>query len=65
MPVPGRATTLGRRARDGSNGVVDEPDDKNAEVSAAVLDVVASELERCSALADELARLLLPARLFS
>lgn len=65
MPVPGRATALGRRARDRSNGLVDEPDDKNAEVSAAVLDVVAPELERCSALADELARLLLPARLFS
>jgi hypothetical protein len=43
---------------------VDEPDEKNAEVRAAVLDVVAPELERCSALADELAHLLLPARLF-
>ena len=44
---------------------MDEPDEKNAQVRAAVLDAVAPELERCSALADKLAHLLLPARLFS
>jgi hypothetical protein len=44
---------------------VDEQQDANAEVNASVMDVVGPELARCSALADELARLLLPARLFS
>jgi hypothetical protein len=44
---------------------VDEEQDANAEVSASVMDVVGPELARCSALADELAHLLLPARLFS
>jgi hypothetical protein len=36
---------------------VDEPDD--------IMDIVGPELERCSALADRLARLLLPEGLFS
>jgi hypothetical protein len=44
---------------------VDEQDETNAEVSASVMDVVGPELARCSALADRLAGLLLPARLFS
>lgn len=44
---------------------VDEHEETDAEVSASVLDVVGPELARCSALADELARLLLPAGLFS
>jgi hypothetical protein len=44
---------------------VDEQQDANAEVGTSVMDVVGPELARCSALADELARLLLPARLFS
>ncbi|MCA1655562.1 MAG: hypothetical protein LC635_03760 [Pseudonocardiaceae bacterium] len=44
-------------------------DELNAELKAeaevSLLDMLGPELERCSVLADELARLLLPARLFS
>lgn len=43
----------------GCNGRVDDEDDPT------VLDLVGPELERCSALADRLARLLLPEGLFS
>lgn len=42
----------------GCNGHVDEEE-------VTVLDIVGPELERCSALADRLARLLLPEGLFS
>jgi hypothetical protein len=42
---------------------VDEQEEPEADVS--VLDVVGPELARCSALADRLARLLLPEGLFS
>lgn len=52
------------RPRSGCNDRVDEPDETNGEVTQSVLDVVAPELERCSALADRLAHLLLPAGLF-
>ena len=65
MAVPTRATRLRVAAPTRSNERVDEQEETNAEVSASVLDVVGPELERCSALADRLARLLLPARLFS
>lgn len=65
MRVPTRATGLRERPPGESNGRVDDQEETNAEVSASVLDVVGPELERCSALADRLARLLLPARLFS
>lgn len=44
---------------------MDEHDETEGEVSGDVMDLVGPELARCSALADELARLLLPARLFS
>ena len=44
----------------GCNGHVDDEDD-----DLAVLEVLGPELERCSALADRLARLLLPDGLFS
>ena len=57
--MPPRATTVHDAAPTGSNGHVDEQDE------VTVLDVVGPELERCSALADRLARLLLPAGLFS
>ena len=43
----------------GCNGQVDDEDD------LTVLDLLGPELERCSALADRLARLLLPDGLFS
>lgn len=43
----------------GCNGRVDDEDD------VTVLDIVGPELERCSVLADRLARLLLPEGLFS
>jgi hypothetical protein len=41
---------------------VDEHDETE---EAAAMTAIGPELARCSALADELARLLLPARLFS
>lgn len=63
--MPRRAAGLWQTAPGSCNGAVDEPDETNAEVAPSVLDVVAPELERCSALADRLAHLLLPARLFS
>jgi hypothetical protein len=44
---------------------VDEQRETNTEATPSVMDVVGPELARCSALADELARLLLPAGLFS
>jgi hypothetical protein len=44
---------------------VDEQGEAEGEVSASALDALGPELARCSALADELARLLLPAGLFS
>ncbi|MPZ81071.1 MAG: hypothetical protein GEV28_12035 [Actinophytocola sp.] len=43
----------------------DQPGRPDAESIPSVLDVLAPALERSSVLADELARLLLPARLFS
>lgn len=65
MTVPTRATVVRPDPPARCNGHVDEQQDANAEVTASVMDVVGPELARCSALADELARLLLPARLFS
>jgi hypothetical protein len=65
VTVPTRAAVVRPGAPAGCNGGVDEEQDANAEVSASVMDVVGPELARCSALADELAHLLLPARLFS
>lgn len=66
MPVPRRATVLGGPGTPGCNRAVDEPDETpNAEVTPSLLDIVTPELDRCSALADGLAHLLLPARLFS
>jgi len=43
----------------------EQPERGDAETIPSVLDVVTPALERSSALADELAQLLLPARLFS
>lgn len=43
----------------------ERPDRTEEESIPSVLDVVTPALERSSALADELAQLLLPARLFS
>jgi hypothetical protein len=43
----------------------DRPDRTDENGLPSVLDVVTPALERSSALADELARLLLPARLFT
>jgi hypothetical protein len=57
--VPRGATTVRVPAPTGCNGHVDEEDE------VTVLDVVGPELERCSVLADRLARLLLPESLFS
>lgn len=53
------ATVVHSAPRTGCNGRVDDEED------VTVLDVVGPELERCSALADRLARLLLPESLFS
>lgn len=53
------ATVVHTAPATGCNGHVDEQDD------VTVLDIVGPELERCSALADRLARLLLPEGLFS
>jgi hypothetical protein len=52
------ATVVHIEPATGSNGRVDEDE-------VTVLDIVGPELERCSALADRLARLLLPDGLFS
>jgi hypothetical protein len=52
------ATVVHTARHTGCNGRVDEDD-------VTVLDIVGPELERCSALADRLARLLLPEGLFS
>jgi hypothetical protein len=52
------ATVVHTAPSTGCNGRVDEDD-------VTVLDIVGPELERCSALADRLAQLLLPDGLFS
>ncbi len=57
MPTGAARVHIARRT--GCNGRVDDEDD------LTVLDVLGPELERCSALADRLARLLLPDGLFS
>jgi hypothetical protein len=65
VTVPTCATVQPPAAPTGCNVRVDEQQDANAEAEASVMAVVGPELARCSALADELAHLLLPARLFS
>lgn len=71
--MPHRATTLWFASQTGCDGDVaedtdedmDEQEEPETEVGASILEVVGPELARCSALADRLAGLLLPPRLFS
>ena len=55
--------TRNRERRRGQGCGIDQ--DEQGEARAAVLEVVTPELDRASELADQLAQLLVPARLFS